>query len=73
MADIGLPGNKDYWGWALWIPTIITFLSSAMVYAYYAFENKILPEIYRPPKPAVRSDITLLQDWADTFKAILKL
>lgn len=73
LADIGLAGREEYWGWALWIPAITTFLSGFCVYAYYYFETRILPEIYRPPKPAIRNDKTLLQDWADTFKGILRL
>lgn len=73
LAKIGLPGREDYWGWALWIPTITTFLSGFCVYAYYYFENKILPEVYRPAKPAIRNDKTLLQDWADTFRSIFTL
>jgi hypothetical protein len=70
MANIG-PGR--YWGWALWIPCIATGASSICVYAYYFFESKILPAAYRPPKPAVRNDKTLLQDWADTVKGIVLL
>lgn len=73
MADIGLPGNPDYWGWALWIPTITTFISGFLVYAYYYFENRILPEVYRPPKPEIRTDKTILQDWRDTLKSITRL
>ncbi|BEJ15699.1 hypothetical protein CspHIS471_0503040 [Cutaneotrichosporon sp. HIS471] len=70
MADIG-PGR--YWGWALWIPCITTFASGFCVYAYYFFENRILPAQYRPPKPEVRNDQTLLNDWKDTVKSIVLL
>lgn len=73
LANIGLPGNPDFYGWALWIPTITVFLSCFCVYGYYIFENKILPEEYRPAKPAIRSDKTIIQDWKDTFKQIFML
>lgn len=70
MANIG-PGR--YWGWAMWIPCITTFASGVTVYLYYWFESKILPAVYRPPKPAIRNDKTLLQDWVETLRSIVLL
>ncbi|GFZ49838.1 hypothetical protein JCM24511_07241 [Saitozyma sp. JCM 24511] len=38
---------NGWWGWALWIPTIVTALNLALVLLYWAYERNV-PRQYRP-------------------------
>ncbi|TYJ53851.1 hypothetical protein B9479_005539 [Cryptococcus floricola] len=39
---------NGFWGWALWIPAIISGVNWAIILAYWFYEGKVVPKVYRP-------------------------
>ncbi|WRT69852.1 uncharacterized protein IL334_006843 [Kwoniella shivajii] len=51
---------NGWWGWALWIPTIVCVVNLGMVLFYWWFERAV-PEKYRP---ALGKDAKLKEGWS---------
>lgn len=50
---------NGWWGWALWIPTIVCAVNMGLVLAYWWFE-RVVPREYRP---ALGKDARAKEGW----------